>query len=150
MSKISWHKKAKWYLRYCYHFNLIKYKVCIWIVPSSVCAIQVFSCPREGAVEFENQSGHKWQLMRSQQYIYGVLPNCWYLRYWYITLLRFCMKTNVRGQISGRSRQTYTDINICVLLDDTSQPDLIDPPLIHLETFACILLDNYVTLVTID
>ena len=60
------------------------------------------------------------------------------------------MKTNERGQTSGRSRQTYTAINICVLLDDISQPDLIESPLIHLETFGCILLDTYVTLVTVD
>ena len=60
------------------------------------------------------------------------------------------MKTNERGQTSGRSRQTYTGINICVLLDDISQPDLIESHLIHLETFGCILLDTYVTLVTVD
>ena len=39
--------------------------------------------------------------------------------------------------------------NICVLLDDISQPDLIQSPLIHIETFGCILLDTYVTLVTV-
>ena len=60
------------------------------------------------------------------------------------------MKTNERGQTSGRSRQTYTDINICVLLDDISQPDLIESPLIHLETFGCISLNTYVSLVTVD
>ena len=48
------------------------------------------------------------------------------------------MKTNERGQTSGRSRQTDTAINICVLLDDISQPDLIESALIHLETFGCI------------
>ena len=150
MSKISSHKKAKWYLRYCYHFNLIKYKVCIWIVLSSVCAIQVFFLSQRRHSWIWDQSGHKWQLMKSQQYIYGVLPNCWYLCYWYFRLLRFCMKTNERGQTSGRSRQTYTGINICVLLDDISQPDLTESPLIHLETFGCILLNTYVTLVTVD
>ena len=60
------------------------------------------------------------------------------------------MKTNERGQTSGRSRQKYTGINICVLLDDISQPDLMESPSIHLETFGCILLDTYVTLVTVD
>ena len=52
------------------------------------------------------------------------------------------MKTNERGQTSGRSRQTYTGINIWVLLDDISQPDLIESPLILIETFGCILLNN--------
>ena len=60
------------------------------------------------------------------------------------------MKTNERGQTSGRSRQTYTGINICVLLDDIIQPDLIESPLIHLETFGCILLNTNVTLVMVD
>ena len=151
MPKISAHKKAKWYLRYCYHFNLIKYKVCIWIVLSSVCAIQVFFLSRR-------RHSWVWEPKRPQRAVDEISAvHLWGVAELLIlTLLIFyvtkILHENKRERTNSCSFQTniHRYQYICVLLDDISQPDLIESPLIHLETFGCILLDTYVTLVTVD